>query len=57
MLCDRKRSFSDLSYTQNNDCHSHPREYSLDVIDAETFFKMEKRVSAHSEMSMKFVKK
>ena len=43
MLYDQKRSHSNLSYTQNNDCNKHPWENSPDVIGAETFFKMEQR--------------
>ena len=34
-----------------------PREHSADVIGTEAFFKMEKRASAHSGMSMKFFQK
>ena len=62
LVYDRKRSLSNSSYTQNNDCSLHPRENSPDAIGAEMFFKMEKKGflyigSVHSEMSMKFVKK
>ena len=51
-----------IYHIKNNDCYWHPRRHSPDVISAEIFFKMEKKEflrigSAHSEMSMTFVKK